>query len=915
MKRSITIDVTRTYTSKPPKSAMGSINNNLNTVMTIETSQDLAKLVCDAKGARTWSPSVFNGSRSNANWKGASIVALDFDGGVTPDEVLSMLSSKGVEAGLVYATFSDSPELRKFRVVMFLDREVTDMITYNSFLLGLMSFVEGKADAACKDLSRMWLGGKKVLSVSDAVVSVDALIEMTKDLSLNSNVVAKCSVLGVAFNKGETVKDSKLDVAVSRVKVLQDLRDGVRLGHQEVFGLATNLKWIEGGIEWMTEMMNKCGQYSQNSYDAIKTALDKDYNPMRLQSFSKYDADWGLTNCVYAGMAVDYSNGQCDITYIDAPAGALYVAEFLDTLPSGILNKKECGCGATHLVLTNIEQVVVAVPLTEMIDNKVAQHNSDEGREKGLFPIFGVKAGVTKEDFIAYANSTALLKIMVTYDSLWKVTQWLEESNELKVTSLVVDEYHQMLSEYSYRDKGVNSLLGELDRYSKVTFLTATPIAPAYAPPQLTSLPYTEIRWDNPIRVKPVLKKTNKPYAAVVNMIKAHKAAGNSTDVNGLKAKELYIFLNSVMAIKDVIDNAGLTNAEVKVICADTKDNRTTLGTVNISKALDANKPFTFVTKKAFTGCDFYSESGLTVVVSNVNRTNTMYDVATDIFQIAGRIRNKENPFKSTIIHIFNNGAGSITRAEFDAYVEAKIEDTKTVVETYNSFDLSKKRAFYNALLRNIEDVNENHYMHYNSDKDEFEYNELAMMNEKYRFYITNDIYENGVSLRRAYAAGGFDIREGESWTMIEDEFVTNATRRSFETVCKEYVDAINIGADVTEFEKEHHILKEVREKLGISMFSACKYKEKELKQELYNESDAVKNALFGRLTKLFKSGEFYSSKTIKEKLTELFDEFKVTKSTKATTLGDYLTITEEGRRIDGKMVKGYTIKYHILKH
>ena len=129
---------------------------------------------------------------------------------------------------------------------MFLDREVTDVITYNSFLLGLMSFVDGKADAACKDLSRMWLGGKKVLSVSNAVVNVDSLIEMTKDFSLNSNTIAKCGVLGVAFNKGETVKESKLDVAVSRVKVLQDLRDGVRLGHQEVFGLATNLKWIEG---------------------------------------------------------------------------------------------------------------------------------------------------------------------------------------------------------------------------------------------------------------------------------------------------------------------------------------------------------------------------------------------------------------------------------------------------------------------------------------------------------------------------------------------------------------------------------------------------------------------------------------------------------------------------------------------
>ena len=83
---------------------------------------------------------------------------------------------------------------------------------------------------------------------------------------------------------------------------------------------------------------------------------------------------------------------------IDVPAGTLYLAEIMDTLPAGIFNKKETGCGATHLVLTNQENVVVAVPLIELIDNKCKQ----------LSGLFGVKGGVSKLQFIEYIKDITL---------------------------------------------------------------------------------------------------------------------------------------------------------------------------------------------------------------------------------------------------------------------------------------------------------------------------------------------------------------------------------------------------------------------------------------------------------------------------------------------------------------------------
>ena len=913
MTYSITVDVTRTYTSKPSKESNGSINNALVTRVSINTPTDLANLVANKNGARTWSPSVFEGGRSNANWRAASIVALDFDGGVTPQEVTDMLGVYNVVPSLIYATFSDSPELRKFRVVLFLDEEISNRDSYTTIIRGLMQVVNETADKACKDVCRMWFGGKDVVLVNDEAIT-NTKVLLTQMIALvpsNSIGISTNGAKGIvqerkAYNEG-VVANSSLNVAIDRVKVLQDVQNGKWLSHQEIFGIATNLIWIEGGIAWLIDMMNKCGQYNANNYKAIDSVIANQYHPAKLESFSTHTDDWSLCNCVYAGMAVDYSLHQGNKYVINAPDDCVYVSDFLSTLPNGILNKKECGCGATHLMLTNIEQVVVAVPLVEMIHNKMAQLNVG-----GVEYIFGVYGGITKDDFMSWAKVTPILKVMVTYDSLPKVTEWLKELGQLHLTSLTIDEYHKLLTAYSYREPAAIGLLKTVALYSKVTYLSATPIAPKYAPMELIGLDYTEIVWKDAIRVKPVLKKTNKPFQAAVNMMLAHKAADYNTGCNGTFAKELYFFVNSVTAIKDMIDAAGLTNSEVKVVCSDTSTNRSTLGTLDISRALDVNKPFTFVTSKAFEGCDFYSKSGLCIVVSNVTRSNTVYDVATDIFQIAGRLRNRENPFKHTIIHIFNTGSNEISKEEFEAIVQEKIENTKIIAETYNDFDALKKKAFVKKLRLDIKSIegSSDDYLYYNEEIDEFEYNATRVLNERYRYEIASDIYKNGISLRNAYAAGGFDVRGQSSWAMIDEEYVSNATRRSFEDVCKQYVSDVAEGVNVDRLEREHPILGTVLATLGIDAFSACNYREKPLKQELFNESKEVKDLMLSRLTKKFKSGEFYSAAFIKDVLSTLFTEFGVTKSAKATTLGEYLDLDQETKRIDGKLVKGFTIKY-----
>ena len=104
--------------------------------------------------------------------------------------------------------------------------------------------------------------------------------------------------------------------------------------------------------------------------------------------------------------------------------------------------------------------------------------------------------------------------------------------------------------------------------------------------------------------------------------------------------------------------------------------------------------------------------------------------------------------------------------------------------------------------------------------------------------------------------------------------------------------------------------MKQVKDVLGIEAFSAMDYNQKKLQAQLFNESNEAKNLIYNQITKAFSSGDFYSSKYIKEVLTEIFTKNEITKSTKASTLGEYLDITEIKKKIDGKVIAGYIIKY-----
>lgn len=600
------------------------------------------------------------------------------------------------------------------------------------------------------------------------------------------------------------------------------------------------------------------------------------------------------------------------ITQISAPSTALYLKDFLSELPHGIVNKRSCGVGGSYIAITSESNYVIACPTIELIVNKQHQHPN-------IIGVYGTaKFSDFKIQILERRDANAVTKIMTTYDSLPKVVKWLEQLSQEPYINyrLLVDEYHKILSDYSYRDKAIDGLLKESLKFTYCTFLSATPINPKFTPSVLAEFPQYEIIWSATRKIRLEREKTNKPYSAAVNIIRKYKASGNKLKIDGQISEEAYFFINSVEGLAEIIKNAKLKPEEVKIICADSDRNQQVLDRINpeyefeIANVHHENKPFTFVTSKSFLGADFYSDSGIVYVISNVNRKTTLLDISTDLYQIAGRIRNVNNPFKDRIYHIYNTGAYEMSPEEFTELVNQKIEDTKEKINVFNELMNDKQKK---ALLKMFELDIDGYYSYYNPETGLLEFNELQKLNEEFNYSIVNEIYTNGLTLRDAYVNAGFDLTSNQNYTRIVDSSNTNLsclTKQSFRDVIKEYVDCIDEGDteranELVELEPE---IKNVVEVLGTKRIRSLAYNKTKILKEVYSNCEEVKDLLEDEVKRKFQVGNFYNNKEIKEFLQSLHSTYSITKNPKSTDIAKYLNVLKVNKLIEGKQVNGFVI-------
>ncbi|WP_261796672.1 hypothetical protein [Alistipes senegalensis] len=106
--------------------------------------------------------------------------------------------------------------------------------------------------------------------------------------------------------------------------------------------------------------------------------------------------------------------------------------------------------------------------------------------------LLGVYGGVTNQEIADYLKTHDRWKIMATYYAIPRVAD-VAGAEIYSKAFLLVDEYHRLLSDYSFRNHAITGLLEQAPRFASKTYLSATPIGQEFLLDELQGLPQVKI--------------------------------------------------------------------------------------------------------------------------------------------------------------------------------------------------------------------------------------------------------------------------------------------------------------------------------------------------------------------------------------------------------------------------------------
>ena len=534
----------------------------------------------------------------------------------------------------------------------------------------------------------------------------------------------------------------------------------------------------------------------------------------------------------------------------------------LEDLPHNcIFNKVVTGCGGTTVVLQNTEDYVIAVPTTELIINKTDITMAGISRRdyNGIKPfgLFGRFDEATERKLKDYLNSSGTKKIMCTYDKVPKLMEYITPSSY----KLLVDEYQCLLKAYSYRQKAIDGILDNFREFKSFCFMSATPILPSFKPNCLADVKEKQAVWDKKYvdTLKVELRQTNKPYTMAANIINDYRLHGFYV-LNGHKSTEAFFFINSVRDIASILKHCNLSNDKVRIICADNDENREKLIGYDISNSRSDNKMFNFITSKSFEGVDYHSKTGICFIVTSSSNPHTQASIDTDIPQIAGRIRTKDNPFRNHLVHIFNTTYKKLNLDMTYKQMEAKTEASiRTAYETVEFFNHAPSKAIKDNLRENLKHDLNSLYMKYDKENDEFIINDILPKLELYNYQINQEIYKNGASVTKAYKENGTDVKQ-DDYKKLDTKVNSADNKISFKDAFLKYAELINDNPHSPALfilEQLQPLVKVAYEKLGIEKVRSLRYVKRSIEAALksLDEDKTMEQNLAMMMVGLFPTG------------------------------------------------------------
>lgn len=549
-------------------------------------------------------------------------------------------------------------------------------------------------------------------------------------------------------------------------------------------------------------------------------------------------------------------------------------------LPKGILNKGVTGCGATSVAIEDEHKTIICSPRINLIKNKVSQH-------KGLLGVYG---DVKNDEIMAYLEKTEMPKIMVTYDSMPRLAKLINDKSDWRV---VVDEYHYLLIDSGFRSDKAIALLDVVNEFDYVTYLSATPIADKYIQvmEQFEDVPYTELVWGD--RVEKIFVErvvSAKPIDNAIKIVRNYQN-GNFPSEGEAVSKECVIFLNSVTNIANIVRQTKLPPEDVNIIVADTEENRKLVRQIDegfdigsIPLEGEPHKMFTFCTSTAFAGCDFYSTCASTFVISDNKKVHTSIDIATELAQIAGRQRLACNPFRKTIVFIYNVDIGESNADIYKGAINKKLAESEDLAKWRNSVpDSCRKREIKETIeMQNIKKYSES-YVRYDEKSDSFTVNRWAYLNELFAYDVQHENYQDSIIVKKQLEESGFGIKGEECQWDYKEQLKCILVKEGFADRMKRYcvlrhlkeTNPYYIADEI--MERQYEDLKLYYDRLGYDRIKALGFKEKDLKNEL--ERSYYENDIKQKFREVFAVGERMSTEDIKRTMTEIYANYGIRKN------------------------------------
>jgi hypothetical protein len=607
---------------------------------------------------------------------------------------------------------------------------------------------------------------------------------------------------------------------------------------------------------------------------------------------------------------------------IKIPANIKYLTErekFIEEfgkpfeLPNGILNKEIPGCGATTVALTDEHKTIICSPRNELLKNKHEQYPDT----------LLVIGGVDTKEIEAYLQTAELPKILVSYDSVYKLIGCIKYKSDWRV---VVDEFQCLLADSSFKSEIELHFLDNSRSFPYVTFLSATPILDKYLEQidYFKDMNYYQLDWEEKDIVRVYRERTKNPINAALEIVRYYQN-GNypSVYVNGerIYSKECVIFLNSVNNIVNIIKQTELKPEEVNIIVGNSEDNDRQIARIGkgftrgrIPLKGETHKKFTFCTSTAYAGCDFYSTNAATFVISDCNRPNTAVDIATELVQIAGRQRLACNPFRQFLTFIYNVNTEEVEQEAFNEHLCRKVNVTLDEIRDNNNAGEALRAKRIKDFRRIPDNVKyQDSYTMYDEQKGEFVFNRLAYVNEQYCFDVQKFNYQKGVIVKKLLQDSSFDVSENQTYAVYQEQLKHLIKKEPFVDRMQAYCEyrskqGLIVNLAMSTLESKYPELRYYYEALGADRIKALNYKEKKLLNEIHIMK--TKNKIRHELHGIIHIGDRILTTDIQQTLHDVYDRLGIDKSLKATDLNEFFEIhpvkipTANGRK-NGFEIRG----------